>query len=232
MRAGSSIPPSPAAMSASTTRRWASGIFPTPVLGHRRADEDRAARGPILQDARLQRAAAGRPRRLRSRRASAAPQYAKAVLRQLWGLPPALDMDYEKRVQAAIREIVAAGLAESAHDLSDGGLAVALAECSFGPAGIGAQIELESRSPAGVPAVPRRALAGPGLHGRSGQAVARHCARSTAWNASRRGYNRGGRICEIAQPERTCSGRCGSTRWNAAGTEWDGRPRRPALQRG
>ena len=33
-----------------------------------------------------------------------------------------------------IREIVAAGLAESAHDLSDGGLAVALAECCFGPA--------------------------------------------------------------------------------------------------
>ena len=34
-------------------------------------------------------------------------------------------MDYEKRVHAAVREIVRAGLAESAHDLSDGGLAVA-----------------------------------------------------------------------------------------------------------
>ncbi len=50
----------------------------------------------------------------------------------MWGLPPALDMDYEKRVQAAMREIVDAGLAESAHDLGDGGLAVALAECSLG----------------------------------------------------------------------------------------------------
>jgi phosphoribosylformylglycinamidine synthase len=48
------------------------------------------------------------------------------------------------RVQSAIREIVAAGLAESAHDLSDGGLAVALAECSFGPAGIGAAIDIDS----------------------------------------------------------------------------------------
>jgi phosphoribosylformylglycinamidine synthase len=67
-------------------------------------------------------------------------QYAKVVLNQMWGLPPALDMDYEKRVQSAIREIVNAGLAESAHDLSDGGLAVALAEC--GSAGIGAQIEI------------------------------------------------------------------------------------------
>jgi len=47
-------------------------------------------------------------------------------------------------VQVAIREIVAAGLAESAHDLSDGGLAVALAECSFGPAEIGAAIDIDS----------------------------------------------------------------------------------------
>src|SRR4051812_42244586 len=55
-------------------------------------------------------------------------QYVKHVLKELWGLPPALDLDYEKRVQAAIRQIVVEGYAESAHDLSDGGLAVALAE--------------------------------------------------------------------------------------------------------
>jgi phosphoribosylformylglycinamidine synthase subunit PurL len=71
-------------------------------------------------------------------------QYAKEIVKQLWGLPPALDMDREKRVQAAMREIVAGGFAESAHDLSDGGLAVALAECSFGPAEIGAQIDIDS----------------------------------------------------------------------------------------
>jgi phosphoribosylformylglycinamidine synthase len=70
--------------------------------------------------------------------------YAKEILKQLWGLPPALDLDREKRVQVAIRKIVAAGLAESAHDLSDGGLAVALAECSFGPAEIGAAIDIDS----------------------------------------------------------------------------------------
>jgi phosphoribosylformylglycinamidine synthase len=49
-------------------------------------------------------------------------------------------MDYEKRVHSAIRKIVTEGLSESAHDLSDGGLAVALAESSFG--GIGARITL------------------------------------------------------------------------------------------
>jgi phosphoribosylformylglycinamidine synthase len=55
-------------------------------------------------------------------------EYAKVILKQLWGLPPRLDMAYEKRVHECVREILAAGLAESAHDLSDGGLAVALSE--------------------------------------------------------------------------------------------------------
>ncbi len=71
-------------------------------------------------------------------------QYVKVLLEDLWGLPPALDLAYEKRVQDAIRRIVTTGLSESAHDLSDGGLAVALAESSFGPANIGAKIELDS----------------------------------------------------------------------------------------
>jgi phosphoribosylformylglycinamidine synthase len=63
----------------------------------------------------------------------------------MWGLPPALDMDYEKRVQAAIRAVIAQGLAESSHDVGDGGLAVALAEsCAQG---IGASILIETGSP-------------------------------------------------------------------------------------
>jgi phosphoribosylformylglycinamidine synthase len=69
-------------------------------------------------------------------------QYAKVVLKTMWGLPPALDMDYEKRVQAATREVVRAGFAESSHDVGDGGLAVALAECCS--AGIGAAVEVNS----------------------------------------------------------------------------------------
>jgi phosphoribosylformylglycinamidine synthase subunit PurL len=71
-------------------------------------------------------------------------QYAKEILRELWGLPPALDMEYEQRVQYAIRRMIDDGLIESAHDLSDGGFGVGLAECSFGPAEIGAQIDLAS----------------------------------------------------------------------------------------
>ena len=71
-------------------------------------------------------------------------QYAKVILKSLWGLPPILDMDYEKRVQQAIREIVTSGLAESAHDVSDGGLALTLAECSLGTGNIGARVEFDA----------------------------------------------------------------------------------------
>ena len=75
-------------------------------------------------------------------------QYAKVILGRTWGLPPALDMDYEKRVHDAMREIARAGLAESAHDVSDGGLAVAVAESCFGASGIGARLRIESELPA------------------------------------------------------------------------------------
>jgi phosphoribosylformylglycinamidine synthase len=71
-------------------------------------------------------------------------EYAKEIVKQLWGLPPALDMEREKRVHEAMRAIHAENLAESAHDVSDGGLAVTLAECSLGPAEIGAQVDIDA----------------------------------------------------------------------------------------
>ncbi len=50
---------------------------------------------------------------------------------------PAIDLDLERRVQALCREAIAAGKLKSAHDCSDGGLAVALAECCIqGDAGM------------------------------------------------------------------------------------------------
>jgi phosphoribosylformylglycinamidine synthase subunit PurL len=71
-------------------------------------------------------------------------QYAKVIHDSLWGRPPRLDMDYEKRVQATIRELVRERAVESAHDVSDGGLAVALMECCFGAANVGADIRVDS----------------------------------------------------------------------------------------
>jgi phosphoribosylformylglycinamidine synthase subunit PurL len=63
------------------------------------------------------------------------------------GKVPSLDLELEKAVQHACLEAAEAGLLTSAHDCSDGGLAVALAELSFsslGRVGVGARIDLES----------------------------------------------------------------------------------------
>ena len=75
-------------------------------------------------------------------------QYAKTVLGATWGLPPALDLDYESAVQAVTRRIVEDGLAESVHDVGSGGLAVALAESCFGAPAVGAKIRVATQLPA------------------------------------------------------------------------------------
>jgi phosphoribosylformylglycinamidine synthase len=74
-------------------------------------------------------------------------QYAKEITKQVWGLPPALDLDFEIAVQATVRKIVEDGVAESVHDVSDGGLAVAVAESCFGAKRLGAEISLETAAP-------------------------------------------------------------------------------------
>jgi phosphoribosylformylglycinamidine synthase len=71
-------------------------------------------------------------------------QYAKNVLSKMWGVPPKLDMAIEKRVQETIREVVRGGHVESAHDVGEGGLAVTIAESSFGHADVGADITFDS----------------------------------------------------------------------------------------
>jgi phosphoribosylformylglycinamidine synthase len=56
-------------------------------------------------------------------------EYLKLVHGRVAGRPPRLDLDAERRLHEFMAE--AASLLLSAHDLSDGGLAVALAECCF-----------------------------------------------------------------------------------------------------
>jgi phosphoribosylformylglycinamidine (FGAM) synthase-like enzyme len=53
------------------------------------------------------------------------------------GQAPALDLDAEKRLQRLLVDAAAEGLLLSAHDCSEGGLAVTLAECCFDTGGIG-----------------------------------------------------------------------------------------------
>jgi phosphoribosylformylglycinamidine synthase len=59
------------------------------------------------------------------------------------GLPPAVDLAHERRLHELLAMLVPAGLAPTAHDVSDGGLAVALCEACFGdPSGGGVRVEL------------------------------------------------------------------------------------------
>jgi phosphoribosylformylglycinamidine synthase len=59
------------------------------------------------------------------------------------GLPPSVDLDHERRLHGLLAEGVARELIRNAHDVSNGGLAVALAECTFtGPAVVGAKVRL------------------------------------------------------------------------------------------
>ena len=52
---------------------------------------------------------------------------------------PSIDLDLETAVQRVCRKLVSSGIANSTHDCSDGGLAVAIAECSIA-GGLGAEI--------------------------------------------------------------------------------------------
>jgi phosphoribosylformylglycinamidine synthase len=67
-------------------------------------------------------------------------EYAKVVLGGLWGTPPALDLDAEASLHKLLAALAEEGLLRSARDLSDGGIAVALAQAAF-PKGIGATVE-------------------------------------------------------------------------------------------
>ncbi len=58
-----------------------------------------------------------------------ASHYLKVMHRRKEGRVPRVDFDREKAVQDAVRALIRSRLVKSAHDCSEGGLAVALAEC-------------------------------------------------------------------------------------------------------
>ena len=68
-------------------------------------------------------------------------EFAKEILGQLWGFPPALELEKEAALQKAIIQMIDEGLVESAKDCTEGGLAVTIAECGFSK-GIGAQVDV------------------------------------------------------------------------------------------
>ncbi|WP_068085593.1 phosphoribosylformylglycinamidine synthase subunit PurL [Polycladidibacter stylochi] len=68
-------------------------------------------------------------------------QYATELLGQEEGAPPAVDLEKEKRIGTFVREAILQGRVGAVHDISSGGLAVALAEMAL-RSGIGATVSL------------------------------------------------------------------------------------------
>lgn len=62
-------------------------------------------------------------------------EYLKQVHNLVAGKPPTIDLKAEKALQDLLPELARRSLINSAHDVSDGGLLVALAECCFNPDG-------------------------------------------------------------------------------------------------
>ena len=68
--------------------------------------------------------------------------WADVVHGHLGGLPPVVDLEAERSLAGLMVEAAKSGVVESAHDLSDGGLAMALAEATFRN-GVGVSVDLE-----------------------------------------------------------------------------------------
>jgi phosphoribosylformylglycinamidine synthase II len=84
------------------------------------------------------------------RREFSSSEYAKTIHGIVAGSPPPIDLNAEKRLIECLVSVAKEGLLASAHDPSDGGLTVAVAESCFETAGLSAQITVEGSEPAEV----------------------------------------------------------------------------------
>ncbi len=79
----------------------------------------------------------------RTREELGASEYLAVVHGLVRGAPPWIDLEAEKRLHRVCLLAAQERLLRSLHDVGEGGLAVALAECSFGGPGLGARVALE-----------------------------------------------------------------------------------------
>jgi len=81
-------------------------------------------------------------------------EYSKTIGGIVAGEPPVIDLAAEKRLQDCLIALAAEGAVQSAHDISDGGVAVTLAESCFAPVGarhavpvLGTDVKLDEEGP-------------------------------------------------------------------------------------
>jgi phosphoribosylformylglycinamidine synthase II len=69
-------------------------------------------------------------------------EYLATMHNMVAGKPPAIDLKRESALQKLIVKLIRDGCIESAHDCAEGGLAIALAECTFDGSGLGVSADL------------------------------------------------------------------------------------------
>jgi len=81
------------------------------------------------------------------RRQFSSSEYAKGLTKKLVGEPPDIDLTAEKRLQDCLIALAKQRAVNSAHDVSDGGIAVTIAESCFASAGLSADVKLDDAQP-------------------------------------------------------------------------------------
>src|SRR6202022_1978594 len=123
------------------------GIYPTPVLGivgvledvHKAVRQDFREPGRMIVLLR-----ASEPCDATDAESEfGSSEYAKEILGAVWGYPPVLELEKETALQKALVEIAQIEIMDSAHDCSDGGIAVTLVESGL-VKGIGMNVDLTS----------------------------------------------------------------------------------------
>jgi phosphoribosylformylglycinamidine synthase len=124
-------------------------IYPTPVIGVLGIIEDAARvlkigfreEGDVivLLDGSTSVTGAQQAARLQGiQQEFSSSEYSKTIAGIVAGEPPAIDLGAEKRLQECLVSLATRGVVRSAHDVSDGGIAVTLAESCFAAAAQGA----------------------------------------------------------------------------------------------
>jgi phosphoribosylformylglycinamidine (FGAM) synthase-like enzyme len=114
-------------------------VYPTPVLGVVGLMEDvKQAVSPGFKSAGDVVVLLGE-----NREELGGSEYLRTIFNLEKGRPPRLDLQEEKNIQELCLEAISRGIVRSAHDASEGGLAVAAAECSlWSGAGLGCILDL------------------------------------------------------------------------------------------
>jgi phosphoribosylformylglycinamidine synthase len=120
------------------------GIYPTPVLGIVGVLDDvtKAVGSDFRAGQKLVVVGGATPGdAAQVERSFGSSEYARIILKKFWGEPPTLDLNGETALQKLLISLADKGLVTAARDISDGGLAVSLAEGCFRH-GVGAHFDL------------------------------------------------------------------------------------------